>query len=176
MKINLNNFEGLNIVKINQFRDSRGILKKFYNKQNLNMGFNIFEAYTTISKRGSVRGLHGQYGKYSQAKLIYCLKGKIMYVGIDLRKKSKTYKKIFKKIINSDDNEVIIIPKGFAHGIITLKNQTIVININSSQYNSKWEFGINFNSLSIKLPKIKLKITNKDKKLPSLTYFLKNKK
>ena len=75
----------------------RGTLRKFYNMKNKNIKFNIYEAYTTISNKGSVRGLHGQYGKYSQAKIIYCIKGAIIYLGIDLRKKSKTYTKVYKK-------------------------------------------------------------------------------
>ena len=51
----------------------------------------------SFSKKGTVRGLHGQSGKYSQDKLIYCIKGKALDIAVDLRKNSKTFGKIFKK-------------------------------------------------------------------------------
>lgn len=176
MKIIPTKFKNLKILKINKFLDFRGILKKFYDKENHKIKFNICEAYSTISQKGSVRGLHGQHGKYSQAKIIYCIKGVIMYLGIDLRKESKTYTKIYKKKINAKYSEAIIIPKGFAHGLISLENQSIVLNLNSSSYRPESEFGININSLNLKFPKIRFKITDKDKNLPSLNNFLKQRK
>tara|TARA_A100001011_G_scaffold400590_1_gene516603 strand:- start:5958 stop:6488 length:531 start_codon:yes stop_codon:yes gene_type:complete len=176
MKITSTKFENIKIIKINDFFDFRGILKKFYDKKDKKIKFDIHEAYSTISKKGSVRGLHGQYGKHSQAKIIYCIKGTIIYLGIDLRKKSKTYTKIFKKRINAKNSEAIMIPKGFAHGLISLQNETIVLNLNSSFYKPEYEFGINIRSLNLKLPQIELKITNKDSKLPSLNNFLNKKK
>lgn len=176
MKIISTKFKNLKILKINKFFDSRGVLKKFYDKKNPNIKFNIYEAYSTISKKGSIRGLHGQYGRHSQAKILYCIKGVVIYLGIDLRKKSKTFAKIYKKKMNANNSEAIIVPKGFAHGLISLEDQSIVLILNSSPYNPEREFGININSLKLKLPKIKFKITNKDKKLPSLNYFLNQKK
>ena len=172
MKITSTKFENLKILSINNFSDSRGTLKKFYNMKNKKIKFNICEAYTTISNKGSVRGLHGQHGKYSQAKIIYCIKGAIIYIGIDLRKKSKTYAKIYKKKIKAKESRAIIVPKGFAHGLISLQNETIVLNLNSAFYVPKYEFGININSLNLKLPKIRLKITKKDRSLLSLNDFL----
>ena len=172
MKITSTKFKNLKILSINDVSDLRGTLRKFYNMKNKNIKFNIYEAYTTISNKGSVRGLHGQYGKYSQAKIIYCIKGAIIYLGIDLRKKSKTYTKVYKKKIKANESKAIVVPKGFAHGLISLQNETIVINLYSGFYRPEYEFGININSLNIKLPKIGLKITKKDRSLLSLNNFL----
>ena len=101
-------------------------------------------------------------------KIIYCLKGKAIDIAVDMRAKSKTYGMIFKKNINSKNSTAIIIPTGFVHGLLSLEKETIVVNFCSKPYNPKKEFGINFKSLNIKLPKMKFLISRKDKNLPSL--------
>ena len=134
-----------------------------------------FESYISFSKKGSVRGLHGQYGNHSQDKLIYCANGKALDLAVDLRAKSKTYGQIFKKTINSNNTLAILIPKGFAHGVIALENKTMIINYCSTKYKAEKEYGINIRSLNIKLPKIKLKLSKKDNNLPSLEKIIKKK-
>ena len=74
--------------------------------------------------------------------------------------------------MSSQNISAILIPKGFAHGLIALENQTTVINFCSTKYLSSKEFGINIKSLNIKLPNLKLSISKKDKNLPSLKEYL----
>ena len=71
------------------------------------------------------------------------------------------------KILKEEDALAIFIPKGFLHGYVSLKRKTIIVNYSSSAYNQKKEVGVNVNSLPIKLPKIKLIYSKKDKELPS---------
>ena len=173
MKIYSTKFKGLKIIKYNKYRDERGDVIKIFNKKNTIFKINCFESYLSFSKKGTVRGLHGQSGKYSQDKLIYCIKGKALDIAVDLRKNSKTFGKIFKKEINSKNIMGVFIPKGFAHGLIALENNTVIINFCSTKYESKKEFGINIKSLNIKLPHKKLLISKKDKNLPTLKNYLK---
>ena len=95
-----------------------------------------------------------------------------MDIAVDLRKKSKTFGKIFKKKMNSKNISAILIPKGFAHGLIALENNTVIINFCSTKYVSSSEFGINIKSLNVKLPNLKLLISRKDKNLPTLKEYL----
>ncbi len=76
MKIYSTKFKGLKIIKIKKFSDLRGSVIKVFNKNKKYSKFNCFESYISFSKKGAVRGLHGQLGAYSQEKIIYCLKGK----------------------------------------------------------------------------------------------------
>ena len=168
-------FKDLKVLKLKKFSDLRGNLIKILDKKNKLLKFNCFESYVSYSNKGSVRGLHGQKGKFSQSKIIFCVKGKILDIAIDLRKNSKTYCKIFKKVISSKNLLALHIPKGFAHGVIALEKNTILLNISSTKYNPKKEFGININSINLKLPKFKLIFSKKDKKLQNLNQFLKNK-
>ena len=176
MNIYSTKFKGLKIIKVKKFRDLRGKVIKVFNKKKKYSKFNCFESYTSFSRKGAIRGLHGQKGKYSQEKLIYCLKGRAIDLAVDMREKSKTYGQIFKKTINSKSSNAIFIPKGFVHGLLALENETIIINFCSSSFNPRQEFGINFKSLNIDFPKLKLYVSKKDKKLPNLNKVLKSKK
>mgnify|MGYP001313164190 CR=1 FL=1 len=176
MKFYSTKFKDLKIIKLKRFNDFRGDNIKIFNKKYKKFNFNFFESYVSISKKGSVRGLHGQLGKFSQSKLIYCIKGKVLDIAIDLRKNSKTYGNIFKKKISSKNMTAILIPGGFVHGLVALENNTILVNFNSKDYNPKKEFGINIKSINLKLPKVKLHISKKDKKLMGLTDYISNQK
>ena len=121
MKIYSTKFKDLKIIKLKKNKDKRGDVIKIFNKQYKIFKINCFESYISFSKKGAVRGLHGQTGKFSQDKFIYCMQGKALEIAVDLRKNSKTYGKVFKKKISSSNNTVIFIPKGFAHGVISLK-------------------------------------------------------
>lgn len=169
-------FKDLKLLKLKKFSDLRGSITKILNNKKKSLNFKCFESYVSISKKGTVRGLHGQIGKFSQSKLIYCVKGKALDIAVDLRNNSRTYGEVFKKIISSKNLIGILIPKGFVHGIISLENNTILLNFNSNDYNSKKEFGINIKSLNINLPRIKLHISKKDKKLTELKKFINTKK
>ncbi len=176
MNINSTKFKDLKVIKFKRFSDIRGNLIKIFNKKKKSLKFDCFESYVSLSKKGAVRGLHGQIGKFSQAKLIYCLQGKALDVAVDLRKNSKTFGKVFQKILSSKNLIGLLIPKGFAHGVVILEKNTILINFCSSPYNSKKEFGININSLKLNIPKMKLYISQKDKNLKKLENFIKIKK
>lgn len=167
-------FKNLLEIKYKKHQDSRGSLVKIFNKLNNNRFKNkCYESYVSTSKKGSCRGLHAQKGRYDQDKLIYCINGKFLDIAVDARKRSKTYGKIYKKTINSNNNIALFIPKGFMHGMIALEEQTIIVAYCSKPYNSKTEYGVRIDSLPIKKTKIKFIISEKDKRLPTLNEFLK---
>ena len=176
MNINSTKFRDLKVIKFKKFSDIRGNIIKIFNKKKRFLKFDCFESYVSLSKKGAVRGLHGQIGKFSQAKFICCLQGKALDVAVDLRKNSKTYSKVFQKIISSKNLTGLLIPKGFVHGIVILEKNTILVNFCSSPYNPKKEFGININSLKLNIPKMKLYISKKDRNLKKLETFAKIKK
>ena len=174
MKINSTKFKDLKLIKLKKFNDLRGDVVKIFDKKNKLLKFDCFESYISKSRKGTVRGLHGQKGKFSQAKLIFCIKGKALDVAIDLRKRSKTFGKVFKKIISSKNLLAVHIPKGFVHGYVILENNTTIINLCSSAYNPKKEFGINIKSINLNIPKMKMYLSNKDKNLIVLKNYIKN--
>ena len=97
MQIKKTGFKDLLIVKQKNNSDKRGILRETFNRKNLKKKF-VFE-YCTTSKKNVLRGFHIQT-KFKQSKYVNVLKGKILDIVIDLRKKSKTFGKTYKIILS----------------------------------------------------------------------------
>lgn len=172
MKLIKTKFKDLKVFKLESFKDKRGILKITHHQKKLNKKF-IFE-YSTFSKKNSLRGFHFQY-KFQQAKYLTVLKGKILDCVVDLRQKSKTYGKIFKIILSSDNNLALYIPEGFAHAYYSYERENIIYYKLTNFYKPKYEDGINsFDKyLKIKWPDGKKIRSKKDKKLMSFEQFKK---
>ena len=170
MKILKTKFKDLKIIKHETFYDKRGFLRITHNQKKLNKKF-IFE-YCTTSKKNSLRGFHFQY-KFQQAKYVTVLKGKILDCVIDLRKKSKTFGKIFKIILSQKNNLALFIPEGFAHAYYSYEKENIIYYKLSDYYQPKFEDGILTTDKKILniWPKGKKIISLKDKKLKTCEEF-----
>tara|TARA_B100002051_G_C16584158_1_gene559283 strand:- start:94 stop:609 length:516 start_codon:yes stop_codon:yes gene_type:complete len=149
--------------------DRRGYLQEIYlrKEQKQNFKFSIL----TSSKKNVFRGFHFQIRK-QQAKLVYIVKGKILDIAIDLRRKSKNFRKTYK--FNLKEKDILYIPKGFAHGYLSLASENIVLYYMTDYRDAKSETGIVWNDkmLNIKFPIKKIKVSRKDKKLKTLKNFL----
>ena len=172
MKILNTKFKDLKIIKHKSYKDKRGFLRVTHNQKKLNKKF-IFE-YCTTSKKNCLRGFHFQY-KYLQAKYVTVLKGKILDCVIDLRKKSKTFGKIFRIILSDRNKKTLYIPRGFAHAYFSYDKENIIYYKLDNYYNPKFEDGINTldKKLKIKWPNKNYLISKKDKKLNSFSNFIK---
>ena len=172
MIIKKTKFKDLLIIKQKNNKDNRGILRETFNNKILKKKF-IFE-YCTTSKKNVFRGFHFQK-KNKQAKYVNVVKGKILDLVIDLRRKSKTFGKVFSIILSKNNALGLYIPAGFAHAYFSYENENIIYYKLDNYYNPKFEFGIDFNdpTLNIKLPKVKIKISKKDRNLLSLNEFKK---
>lgn len=173
MKIIKTKFKDLIIIKQDSFHDKRGFLRIVYNKQKTVKKNFIFE-YCTSSKKNSLRGFHFQY-KFQQAKYVSVLKGKILDCVIDLRKNSKTFGKYFKIILSQKNGLGLYIPEGFAHAYYSYDNENIIYYKLNNYYKPQYEDGINLLDKKINKiwPKKKYLISKKDKKLRTLTSFIK---
>ena len=164
MKVTSTNFSGLKIVQSKIYRDNRGLLKEVF-KQKIFKNDDFIFNIVSSSKKNVVRGFHIQT-KFKQAKYVSVLKGAILDVALDLRKRSKTFGKHFKVMLSADNNKSVFLPAGFAHGFLALKKENIV-NYNISNYRSaKHEVSLVWNDkdLKIKWPVKYPIISKKDKK------------
>ena len=174
MKIIKTNFKNLLIVKQKNNMDKRGSLRETYNKKLLKKTNFVFE-YCTISKKNSLRGFHFQY-KHQQAKYVSVLNGKILDCVIDLRKKSKTFGKVFKIVLSEKNCLSLYIPEGFAHAYFSYDKLNVVYYKLNNFYKPQFESGINLmdKRLKINWPSKKCEISNKDKNLLTFEDFCKN--
>ena len=172
MKKNKTDIKDLIYFKNDSFLDTRGRLRITYDAEFLKKNF-LYE-YVTYSKKNVIRGFHFQY-KFQQAKLISVLKGEIIDVVVDLRKNSSTFGKTFSLRISENNNLSIYIPEGFAHAYLGLQRINIIHYKLSNKYYKQYEDGIIWNdkNVNFKWPNIKMKISDKDKKLNNFKNFLK---
>ena len=133
MKIINTKISGLKIIQSKNYYDARGYFREVFKKDKIKKNF-IFGCLSK-SKKNVLRGLHLQT-KFSQAKFITVLKGKIFDVIVDLRKNSKTFGKYFSIILSDTSYSSIYIPEGFAHGFYCLDKENLVYYL-SSKYREK---------------------------------------
>ena len=117
-------------IKPKIFNDDRGYFYETWNAKdfeaNINPGTSFVQDNQSFSERGTLRGLHYQLNPMAQGKLVRVTKGKVFDVIVDLRQKSKTFKSWTSLILNCQEKNQIWIPKGFAHGFLTLSEDAIL--------------------------------------------------
>ena len=141
-------FKGLLVYKGKRYNDKRGFLREVFQKYIIKK--NLVFSVTSISKKNVLRGLHLQTKK-SQDKYVTVLKGKILDVVVDLRKKSKTYGKHFKIILDENNSKFLFIPKGFAHGFLGLGKENIVLYSCTNYRHAKSEKAVFWNDKDLKI-------------------------
>tara|TARA_B100001057_G_C22754570_1_gene913152 strand:+ start:845 stop:1381 length:537 start_codon:yes stop_codon:yes gene_type:complete len=149
MKLLKTDFKDLIIIKKKVFEDNRGFFKENFKVEMLNQfigkKINFCQHNSVKSYINVLRGLHFQKEPYAQSKLISISSGKILDIAVDIRKNSKTYGKYFSYILESNNHEAIFVPKGFAHGYLTLSDEALVHYHVDNYYKPKMESGIHFN-------------------------------
>tara|TARA_E500000178_G_scaffold107336_1_gene107051 strand:- start:65 stop:595 length:531 start_codon:yes stop_codon:yes gene_type:complete len=171
MIIKKTKFKDLLIIKQKNNIDRRGNLRETFNDKVLRKKF-VFE-YCTTSKKNVFRGFHFQT-KNIQAKYVNVIKGKILDIVIDLRKKSKTFGKTYSIVLSKKNALGLFIPPGFAHAYFSYDKENIIYYKLDNYYNPKFENGIVFKdpTLRLKLPN-KVIVSKKDKQLMTLDQFKK---
>jgi dTDP-4-dehydrorhamnose 3,5-epimerase len=168
------NIDGSWIIELKKFEDSRGffyesfrdeIAKKYFGRE-----LNVKQSNTSVSKKGSVRGVHYALLPPSQAKYVQCQKGSIIDYVIDIRLGSPTFSQFVEVELNATNPQAIFIEEGLAHAFVAMEDETVVTYFVSENYNPEREKGINpFDSdLNIKWPDINLELSDKDKLAISL--------
>ena len=118
------------LIKNKVFFDERGYFKESWNQKKFNEIIGSNEVFVqdnhSLSYKGVLRGMHYQRAPMEQGKLLRCIKGKIFDVLVDIRKDSQTNMKWIGLELDSNNHEQLWIPKGFAHGFLTLTDEAEV--------------------------------------------------
>jgi dTDP-4-dehydrorhamnose 3,5-epimerase len=135
--------DGAYLINLEKKEDERGFFARYYcDKEFSAHGLNTewLQINNSYSKhKGTLRGLHFQYPPFSEVKLIRCIKGAIWDVIVDIRKDSKTYGEWYAAKLSDDNRAMMYVPKGFAHGFISLTDESEILYLVSSEYNSDSE-------------------------------------
>lgn len=145
MEVKYFDIEGIIEIIPKKFEDNRGYFFESYNQNGFKkMGINdeFTQDNQSFSKKNVIRGFHLQKPPFEQAKLVRVLSGKVLDVAVDIRKDSKTYGKHISVELSSEKNNMIYIPKGFAHGFVALEDSIFSYKC-SNVYNKESEVSIN---------------------------------
>ncbi len=169
----LTNLKDAYIIKPQIFFDDRGYFYESYNKEKiekLGININFIQDNESFSKgKGVFRGLHCQKGDYSQSKLIRCVKGKILDVIVDVRKGSPTYLKHIKVELSEENHLMLLVPKGFLHGFLTLSDEVIIQYKVDNYYNKESDRSVKYDDplFNIDYPFTPSTLSKKDLLAPS---------
>ncbi len=182
MKILDTPISGLKLIDPIIYTDDRGYFYESYKEKKFNDLFpniNFVQDNESKSKKGVLRGLHFQTAPFDQTKLVRCIKGKVLDVVVDLRKKSLTFGMHQSFLLTGKNKMQLLIPKGFAHGFLVLSKSAIFSYKVDNYYSPEHECGINWDdpilNIDWKMDKSMIIVSEKDKKMMSFDD-LKNKK
>lgn len=164
------------LLKPEVFRDQRGSFSETFSNRRFReitgMQLDFVQDNQSTSTRGVLRGLHFQKEPFAQAKLVRCVLGEVMDVVVDLRPDSSTFKEYYKVKLNDQNHYQLFVPRGFAHGFLTLSERSIFSYKCDAYYHAAADTGIFWDdpelAIEWEFPKDQLILSAKDQSLPLL--------
>ncbi len=174
MEVYHTEIEGCFIIEPKIFEDKRGYFLESYNQEKFELltGAKPFfvQDNESFSVKGVLRGLHFQKGEHAQAKLVRVLEGEVLDVAVDVRPDSKTFGKVVSTLLSSNNKKQMFVPRGCAHGFVTLSDTAKFFYKCDNFYNADSEGGIIYNDPTFNIDWIlnekDLIISEKDRVLP----------
>ena len=142
------NLKDCYIIEPDKFGDERGYFSQYYVKKQFkennldNIFGEVVQTNKSKSSKGVVRGLHFQKNPKCQAKIVECINGAVLDVVVDLRKDSETFKQWTSVLLTPENGRQLLVPRGFAHGFVSLKDDTIFQYLVDNEYAPELEDGI----------------------------------
>lgn len=155
MKIISTDIPDLLIVQVDVFKDARGYFFESYNKEKFKtagLDLNFVQDNQSLSQKNVLRGLHFQIPPFAQGKLVRVIKGAVLDVAVDIRKNSPAYGKHYAIELSEDNKTMMWIPPGFAHGFLTLTDETIFFYKCTGFYNKASEQTIQWDDKDLQIP------------------------
>lgn len=142
------------VIVSNKFLDNRGVFYESFRSSYFESIQMVQENHSISIKKGTFRGLHLQNADQAQSKYISCIKGSILDVILDLRPNSNTYLKWMLIYLDSETRDSIFVPRGCAHGYLTLEDMTEVVYKVDRYYSPESELvlSIHDDNVNIELP------------------------
>ena len=170
--------KGLYLIESDCFGDNRGWFMETFNEAKFQeMGIDAKFVQDNLSysaQKGTLRGMHYQRAPYSQAKLVRCIRGAIVDVVVDIRKGSSTYGKWASFDLSEENKKMLFIPKGMAHGFLTVTDDVEFQYKCDNTYNKASEGSIRYDDKTVNInweylrSDMELILSEKDRNAPSL--------
>lgn len=146
---------GAFLLRPEPFEDERGSFSRLWCREEFaNRGLDARLAQTSTSynrRRGTLRGLHYQAAPHAEAKAVFCMRGEVFDVIVDLRRESPSYGRWFSTLLRPG-SDALYVPEGVAHGFQTLEDETLVLYSISVPYVASAARGVRWNDPRLKIP------------------------
>ena len=179
LKVTNTNLTDVKIIEPTIFGDHRGFFTESYSEQDFfEAGIThrfIQDNHSLSVEPGVIRGLHFQKGEAAQTKLIRVVSGVVWDVIVDIRKGSPTYGQWEGYILSEFNHRQLLVPKGFAHGFVTLTPNVNFLYKCDNYYNAKADAGLAYDDPELKIDwpinHLKAILSEKDQTHPTLKEF-----
>ncbi len=153
MKIIETNLKDCVIIEPNVFGDERGYFSPYFITDEFKkLGFqDVKQCNKSKSSKGVLRGLHFQKDPYCQAKVVEVLNGAVLDVVVDCRQDSETYGQYTEVLLTAENKRMFYVPRGFAHGFLSLQDDTVFHYLVDNDYSKENEDGILYNDPALNI-------------------------
>ena len=166
---------GVCLIEPKIFKDGRGDFVKTFHAgifQDFGIAFQPVEEFFSTSRLGVLRGMHFQLPPHDHAKLVYCVRGRVLDVLVDLRTGQPTYGQVAAAELSRENSRLFYIPTGIAHGFLALEEDSVMVYKTSTVHAPSHDAGIRWDSLGFDWPVTQPVISERDQKFPALKDFI----
>ena len=166
---------GCYLIKGNRFKDERGSFDKLFSHdlfESLGIDFCIREIFLSTSRANVLRGMHFQVPPHHHHKLISCIRGRVLDVVLDLRKGSETFRRFQAFELGGEDDLMLFVPAGLAHGFLALEEDSTMFYATSTEHVPESDLGIRWDSFGFSWPCSNPIISSRDAQHPTLDEFV----
>lgn len=161
------------LIEPSRFEDNRGFFMETYKYSDFvrnGIREHFVQDNSSRSLKNVLRGLHYQRNPHAQGKLVHCVRGTIFDVAVDIRKGSPTFMRWVSAELSEDNNRMLYIPAGFAHGFLVMSDTADVIYKCTKEYSPSDDRGIRWNDpdIHVSWPVRDPVLSEKDRGLPLL--------
>ena len=165
---------GAKVLQPRVFQDLRGTFVKTFHTDlfsELGIPFSPQEEFYSVSRKGVLRGMHFQVPPHDHHKLVYCVKGEVLDVVVDLRRMSPSFGQSASLVLSEENRKLFFIPKGFAHGFLSLTEESVMVYKTDHVYVPDSDTGIRWDSFGFDWPVEEPALSDRDLAFPPLTGF-----
>jgi dTDP-4-dehydrorhamnose 3,5-epimerase len=173
MKFTETPLPGAFVIELQKREDDRGFFARFFCKEELavhGLSNEIVQVNNSLSRvSGTLRGMHFQKYPKGEDKIVRCIRGSFLDVIIDLRPESKSFMRHFSIMLSAENRVSLYVPKGFAHGFMTMEPDTEAFYLVTEKYSPECERGVRYNdpAFGIHWPMEPVEISSKDCSYPA---------
>ncbi len=162
---------GVTLLHCPHYTDHRGDFTKVFHAdalRHIGFSFTPVESFLTRSKAGVIRGMHFQVGEAAHDKLVYCPKGEVMDVVVDVRPESEYFNRPVVVHLSETSNTALLIGKGFGHGFLALADDSWMFYFTTTVHNPSLDRGVLWSSIAFNWPVTNPVISDRDMNLPPI--------